>query len=241
MKYADSRLDPGFLWDISQLPSGLDDWGRDALNAGRLPEGYFAMAEQVVGQPEADVVALEVDSDDDLTPGGGGTPTAIRPQTAVVVPAEEERYAAKATRLVIHHGLGRVVAVVETVSPGSTISRHACGPFADKAVSLSGRACTCWWSTCFRPGPRPAGDPSADLGRDQRPALRAAIGQTANSSRLSMRPTKTAYVEPVVVGDRLPKCRFLTTSGTCRRHWKPRTRPPGALCRRRSGGCSTAQ
>ena len=31
---------------------------RDALNAGWLPEGYFAMAEQVVGRPEADVVAL---------------------------------------------------------------------------------------------------------------------------------------------------------------------------------------
>ncbi len=38
---------------------------RDALNAGRLPEGYFAMAEQVVGRPEADVVALESDSDND--------------------------------------------------------------------------------------------------------------------------------------------------------------------------------
>ena len=33
---------------------------RDALNAGRLPEGYFAMAEQVIGRPEADVVALEI-------------------------------------------------------------------------------------------------------------------------------------------------------------------------------------
>ena len=83
------------------------------------------MAEQVVGRPEADVVALEFDSDDDLPPEGGGTATAVRPQTAFVLPAEEERYAAKATGVVIHHGLGRVVAVVEIVSPGNKNSRHA--------------------------------------------------------------------------------------------------------------------
>jgi hypothetical protein len=32
---------------------------RDALNDGLLPEGYYAMAEQVAGRPHPDVLALE--------------------------------------------------------------------------------------------------------------------------------------------------------------------------------------
>src|SRR5208283_2190180 len=36
-----------------------------ALNSGRLPPGFFALAEQITGGPEADVVALE------LTPPAG--------------------------------------------------------------------------------------------------------------------------------------------------------------------------
>ncbi len=31
-----------------------------ALNSGRLPPGFFALAEQITGGPEADVVALEL-------------------------------------------------------------------------------------------------------------------------------------------------------------------------------------
>src|SRR5438132_586272 len=33
---------------------------RNALNAGLLPPGFFAMAEQITGGPEADVVTLEL-------------------------------------------------------------------------------------------------------------------------------------------------------------------------------------
>src|SRR5271166_5693013 len=36
-----------------------------ALNSGRLPPGFFALAEQITGGPEADVLALE------LTPPAG--------------------------------------------------------------------------------------------------------------------------------------------------------------------------
>ena len=103
---------------------------RDALNAGRLPEGFFAMAEQVIGRPEADVVALEVNPNGASSgDGGGGVATATRPRTTFVIPAEEERYARKANRVVIHHGLGRVVAVIEIVSPGNKDSRHALHAF----------------------------------------------------------------------------------------------------------------
>jgi hypothetical protein len=36
---------------------------RDALNDGRMPEGYYALAEQVAEGPKPDVVALETRSD----------------------------------------------------------------------------------------------------------------------------------------------------------------------------------
>src|SRR5438876_8213730 len=42
----------------------------NALNAGRLPPGYFAMVEQKTGGPEPDVVTLELTPPAGLAPGG---------------------------------------------------------------------------------------------------------------------------------------------------------------------------
>ncbi len=178
----------------------------DALNGGRLPEAYFAMAEQVVGRPEADVVALEIDGDGDLPPEGGGTATAARPQTTFVLAAEEERYAGKATHLVIHHGLGRVAAILEIVSPGNKSSRHALRSFTDKAVELIREGVHLLVVNLFPPGPR---DPQGihpliwDEISDQPFALPP--GKPLTLAAYQCAPTKMAYVEPVAVGDRLPE------------------------------------
>jgi len=125
-----------------------------ALNAGRLPDGYFAMAEQIVGRPEADVVALESDSDSGLSPDGGGLATEVRPPTTFVLAAEEDRYARKVSHLAIHHGLGRVVAIIEIVSPGNKNSRHALRSFADKVVELIQEGVNLLVIDLFPPGPR---------------------------------------------------------------------------------------
>lgn len=50
---------------------------RNALNAGRLPPGYFAMVEQKAGGPEADAITLELVSPVEPTPGG--TAVALQP------------------------------------------------------------------------------------------------------------------------------------------------------------------
>lgn len=178
---------------------------RDALNAGRLPEGYFAMAEQVVGRPEVDVVALDVERDLELPPDGGGIATAVRPRTTFVLAAEDERYTRKATRLAIHHGLGRVVAILEIVSPGNKNSRHALRSFADKAVELIRGGVNLLVVDLFPPGPR---DPQGihpliwDEITDQPFALPPCKPLTLAAYQCA--PTKTAYVEPVGAGDRLP-------------------------------------
>jgi hypothetical protein len=103
-----SRVEAGvyhnfrFLWVAAII---------DRLNAGLLPRGMIAMAEQFMGGPEPDV-------------------------TEFAIPVETERYAAKANRVVIQHSLGKVVAVVEVVSPGNKDSRHALRAFVEKTVDL---------------------------------------------------------------------------------------------------------
>ncbi|MBV9126067.1 MAG: DUF4058 family protein [Planctomycetes bacterium] len=178
---------------------------RDALNAGRLPEGYFAMAEQVVGRPEADIVTLDIDTDAGLPGDGSGVATAVQPQTMFVLAAEEERYARQANQVAIHHGLGHVVAVIEIISPGNKNSRHALRSFVDKAVELIRQGVNLLVVDLFPPGSRdPQGIHSViwDEITDQPFTLPA--GKPLTLAAYQALPTKMAYVEPVAVGDSLP-------------------------------------
>src|SRR5687768_14141955 len=90
-----------------------------ALNGGLLPPGYLAMAEQVTGGPEPDVVTLSLPvKPGDGAPGGlavADAPPKVRVQTE----ADAVRYARKANRITVRHPDGDVVAVIEIVSPGN--------------------------------------------------------------------------------------------------------------------------
>src|SRR5260370_38961208 len=83
----------------------------DALNAGRLPPGFFAMIEQITGGPEPDIVALE------LGPPkapclSGGVAIAERPvKVRFVARSDPAAYARKADRIMIRLPVGEVVAV----------------------------------------------------------------------------------------------------------------------------------
>jgi len=102
------------------------------LNAGTLPAGWFAMCEQRIGGPEADVLTLSA-------PGAarpGGVATLSPPRAALVERAERVRYARKTHRVAIHHDLGTVVAVLELVSPGNKDTRAALRSFARKSAGL---------------------------------------------------------------------------------------------------------
>ncbi len=143
------------------------------LNAGVLPPGFFAMAEQVVGGPEAD--------------------------------QESERYARKARRIAIQHGLGNVVAVIEIVSPGNKNSRHALRAFVTKAAELIWCGVHLLVIDLFPPTARdPQGMHQAiweEIG-DQPFTLPA--GKPLTLASYQAAPTRVAYVEPVAVGERLP-------------------------------------
>src|SRR4051812_25641459 len=93
-----TRVTPGtyhnfhFLW-TSNLTN--------RLNAGLLPTGYFAMAEQIVGRPEPDVVTLQTGAKrkHGAPPEGAVAVAAARPKTTFVLPLPIDRYARKTNRI----------------------------------------------------------------------------------------------------------------------------------------------
>jgi len=204
------------MHDWSQVSSGIYHnfhllWMAmitNRLNAGLLPRGMVAMAEQIIGGPEPDVVTLQ-QNDVEFSPSGSGAATMTeappKPKTTFVVPVEIERYAAKANRVVIRHSLGKVVAVIELVSPGNKDSRHALRSFVEKTVDLLYDNVNLLIIDPFPPGPRdPQGIHKAiwDEITDEPFELPADRNLTLVAYQAS--PIKTAYVEPFAVGAMIP-------------------------------------
>jgi hypothetical protein len=116
------------------------------LNGGVLPDGYYAMAEQVAGNTIPDVLTLQdvaAQSEDAgwgeaNDSGGGGLALATAPpQTSIHETLDEARtLAARRRRIVIRHTTGdRIVALLEVVSPGNKSSADSAEQFADKAAA----------------------------------------------------------------------------------------------------------
>jgi hypothetical protein len=201
------------IHDWSRIPAGIyhdfhQGWTieiRNQLNRGVLPEGYYAMADQRVTGPEPDIIALRLRGSE---PAGGlaVAETPPRIQRAARVETEAALYARKANRIAIHHRLGRIVAMIEVVSPGNKDTRHAIASFVGKAVDFIRSGIHFLAIDPFPPGPRdPHGIAQAiwdelvgePLGtqRADRPLTVAAFDSGEEL---------TAYVEALAVGDALP-------------------------------------
>src|SRR5262245_43150413 len=91
-----------------------------SLNTGGLPDGFFALAEQIIGGPAPDVVALQ-SAQRKPTPTGmkRAIPLMTKPQARIIQQSEMDRYASKADRIVVKHARGQVVALIELVSSGN--------------------------------------------------------------------------------------------------------------------------
>jgi hypothetical protein len=109
---------------------------RDALNAGLLPDNFIAMAEQITGGPEPDVVTLSLPVGPGAGASGGVSLAERPPKTRVQTQSDATIYARKANRVTVRHPDGAVVAVIEIVSPGNKDSKHAVRSFARKAVEF---------------------------------------------------------------------------------------------------------
>ncbi len=177
---------------------------RNALNAGRLPAGYFALAEQITGGPEADVVALE------LTPPPNSSALATTtvqaaPKTRFQFHSETTAYARKANHVLIHHPDGDVIAVIEIVSPGNKSTRHAIRSFARKAVEFLEQGIHLLIVDLFPPNPRnPQGIHKIIWDRICEEPFELPSDKPLTLAAYESSTYVHAYVEPVAVGDRLP-------------------------------------
>lgn len=121
------------------------------------------------------------------------------------MPIEVERYAEKANRIAVHHELGDVVAVIEIVSPGNKDSTHAIRAFREKSAELIRQGVNLLVVDLFPPGPRdPQGIHKAIWDELTDEPFELPAGKPLTLAAYQAAPIKTAFVEPVAVGDTLP-------------------------------------
>jgi hypothetical protein len=216
-----TRVDAGVFHDfhLSWIASL-----KRTLNAGVLPSDFYAMAEQVAGPGNPDVLALQLSDGERRNgppPTGEGEPSSVAlataaPRVRFQDQAEDEVYARKARSLVVRRTNGdRVIAVIEIVSPGNKGSRAALRSFVTKAVDYLNAGVHLLILDLFPPTARdPQGihpavwseivDRPFELPADKRLTL------VAYAAGL----VKRAFIEPVGVGDVLPEMPlYLTPSG----------------------------
>src|ERR1700756_3846488 len=96
------------LHDWTRVPPGLfhhfhQDWSIEiarTLNRGLLPKGLSALVGQQARPRKPEVVVAP-------------------PVTSIMSRTTNEIYSVRANRVVVRHHLGRIVAVIEVVSPGN--------------------------------------------------------------------------------------------------------------------------
>ena len=187
-----------------------------SLNGGLLPPEYYALAEQFAGGFGPDVLTLQfgrgdedsATSDDDSSHGtNGAVAVAVAPPNVrFTATTEMEYYVSKQNSVVIRHSSNdRVVALVEVVSPGNKASRHALRSFVEKAADVLAHGCHLLVLDLHPPGPR---DPNGIHG-----AIWEEIGDSSyhqppdkplTLAAYSAGLVKTAYIEPIALGDALP-------------------------------------
>lgn len=178
---------------------------RNALNAGQLPPGYFAMVEQQTGRTEADVITLDLNPPASGAPTGGLAIAAVPPKARFVTRSETTLYARKANQISVRHPDGDVVAVIEIVSPGNKDSRHAIRSFARKAVEFLHAGVHLLIVDLFPPGRRdPQGIHKAIWDRIRDEPFQLPADKPLTLAAYTVNTEIVAYIEPVAVGDPLP-------------------------------------
>jgi Protein of unknown function (DUF4058) len=188
-----------------------------ALNAGLLPEGYYALAEQIAGGFGPDVLTLQSGLPAPSAPRGNGTTSAETssggialavspPRVQFTAEGEPELYARKRNRVVIRHGSEHtIVAVIEIVSPGNKASRHALPSFVNKAVELLDQGIHLLVIDLFPPTPRdPQGIHEAIWGELVEEGFTPPPDKPLTLASYAAGNLFRAFVQPVAVGDMLP-------------------------------------
>src|SRR5581483_29677 len=203
------------IHDWTRVPVGLyhhfhQSWAvnfAEALNGGRLPEGYYALVDQRAVGLVPDVLALRRGPRSTPPTGGtGGVAVTQAPPAARFTSEETDRqvYARRANRGAVRNAFGELVAVIELVSPGNKDSRSALKMFVDKAVEFLNRGVNLLLVDLFPPTRRdPQGIHKAVWAEIQEEPFELPADKPLTVVAYAAGPPKKAYVEPVAVGDAL--------------------------------------
>ena len=174
----------------------------DALNDGLLPDGYFALSEQVTSRPIPDVVTLQqgIPSDRGVATLPKPVPTATQIQRLTTV-----AYRNRKNRIVIQHGRGTVVAIIEIVSPGNKDSQKGIRSFITKCVEFLEQGIHVLIVDLFPPTPRdPFGLHQEILTEFTNDTYSPTPGKPLCAVSYQCAEVPTACVHSFAVGDLLP-------------------------------------
>lgn len=199
-----SRVDANLFHDFHQT------WSiaiRNALNGGLLPKGYSALVEQHAAGLVPDVIALKsrAKAERPVEATGGAVVVATPPKTRHVLRAEQEIFVARANRITIRHSLGRVVCVIEIVSPVNKASRSALRAFVEKTAAFLRQGVHLLVLDLFPPSVRdPQGIAKAIWDEIEEQPFELPTDKQLTLAAFVAGVPKTAYIEEVGIGDVLP-------------------------------------
>jgi hypothetical protein len=180
---------------------------RNVLNERVLPPDYYAMAEQIAGPFGPNVLTLQAaDGNGAASSSASSGPIAVSiapPRVRFTAVAEADAYLTKQRAVVVRHQSGdRIVALIEIVSPGNKSSERALTAFVDKAIGALTQGYHLLILDLHPPGPRdPTGIHGAIWAELGEPLYEPPPDKDLTSVAYSAAPPKTAYIEPLAVGD----------------------------------------
>ena len=185
---------------------------RNSLNDGRMPDDYYAMAEQVAEGPKPDVITLETrDAGDSAWSAEQFGDRAIAvldhpPKVKYTEAQEREIYSESADRVAVYHANGdRVVAYIEIVSPGNKHSPLEVKKFVEKCNEALERGIHLLIIDILPPGKHdPHGMHAALWDYRYSESHGVTTEEPLGLSSYRVDDVPRAYFEPIAVGQPLP-------------------------------------
>jgi hypothetical protein len=183
---------------------------KKTLNAGLLPSGYYALAEQIACGFAPDALTLQEPVHGSISavaePCGGIAVADAPPKVRFHARAEMDMYAAKARRVTIRHRSDhRIIAIIEIVSPGNKSGQTDFAAFVHKAEQALRSGIHLLIVDLFPPTARdPQGIHRAIWGKDGDGDFVLPDDKPLTCVSYLAYPGVEVFLEPVAVGDPLP-------------------------------------
>jgi len=188
---------------------------QDSLNAGVLPDSYYALAEQRAGLVRPDVLTLQAEENGASGPNAnrdqaGGDPSVALadrpPQVALTVTAQTNEYAQLRRTLTIRHATGdRIVALIEVTSPANKDRKSSVEDFLEKALEALHAGYHLLLVDVHRPGHHdPRGMHGAIWAQiDEDHPYESPADKPFTLAAYVAKSPPTAFVEPLALGEEL--------------------------------------